>query len=92
MKDKIITVEPGVARLLAEASRFLSGQGIPHFLVGGFVRDMLLCRPTKDIDIAVRARRLVDGTWLTDRDARTFRLTAPFAAGWDRGWGFLWGS
>ncbi|MCB2057191.1 MAG: hypothetical protein KDE30_04670, partial [Novosphingobium sp.] len=47
---------------------------------------------TAEIDIAVRARRLVNGTWLTDRDARTFRLTAPFAAGWDRGWGFLWGS
>jgi hypothetical protein len=47
---------------------------------------------TAEIDIAVRARRLVDGIWLTDRDARTFRLTAPFAAGWDRGWGFLWGS
>ncbi|MCC5989490.1 MAG: VWA domain-containing protein [Pararhodobacter sp.] len=47
---------------------------------------------TAEIDIAVRARRLVDGTWLTDRDARRFRLTAPFAAGWDRGWGFLWGS
>lgn len=47
---------------------------------------------TAEIDIAVRSRRLVDGTWLTDREARTFRLTAPFAAGWDRGWGFLWGT
>ena len=47
---------------------------------------------TAEIEIAVRARRLVEGTWLTDREARWFRLTAPFAAGWDRGWGFLWGS
>ena len=45
-----------------------------------------------EIDLAVRSRRLVSGTWITDREARRFRLTAPFAAGWDRGWGFLWGS
>ena len=47
---------------------------------------------TSEILIAVRSRRQVGGTWLTDREARAFRLTAPFAAGWDRGWGFLWGS
>jgi hypothetical protein len=47
---------------------------------------------TAEIDIAVRSRRLVGGAWLTDREARWFRLTAPFAAGWDRGWGFFWGS
>ena len=47
---------------------------------------------TSEILIAVRARRQVDGTWLTDREARGYRLTAPFAAGWDRGWGFLWGT
>lgn len=47
---------------------------------------------TAEIDIAVRARRMVDGTWLIDREARRYQLTAPFAAGWDRGWGFLWGT
>ena len=39
---------------------------------------------TAEIELAVRSRRLVGGTWLTDREARRFRLTAPFAAGWDR--------
>jgi hypothetical protein len=47
---------------------------------------------TAEIDLAVRSRRLVEGNWVTDREARWFRLTAPFAAGWDRGWGFLWGT
>jgi hypothetical protein len=47
---------------------------------------------TAEIDLAIRSRRMVEGAWLTDREARSFRLTAPFAAGWDRGWGFLWGS
>ena len=47
---------------------------------------------TAEIDIAVRSRRLVGGILLTDQEARRYQLTAPFAAGWDRGWGFLWGS
>jgi len=47
---------------------------------------------TAEIEVAVRARRLVEGSWLSDREARSLRLTAPFAAGWDRGWGFLWGT
>jgi hypothetical protein len=47
---------------------------------------------TAEIEVAVRSRRLVEGNWVTDRKARWFRLTAPFAAGWDRGWGFLWGT
>jgi len=47
---------------------------------------------TAEILIAVRARGEVEGVWLTDREARGYQLTAPFAAGWDRAWGFLWGS
>ncbi|WP_323034933.1 phage tail protein [Pararhodobacter sp.] len=47
---------------------------------------------TAEIEVAVRSQRLADGLWITDREARWFRLTAPFAPGWDRGWGFLWGS
>ncbi|MCC6006496.1 MAG: hypothetical protein JJU40_02325, partial [Rhodobacteraceae bacterium] len=45
-----------------------------------------------EIDLAVRARRMAGGSWLTDREARPFRLTAPFAAGWGRAWGALWGT
>ena len=47
---------------------------------------------TSEFEVAVRARRLIEAAWITDREARWFRLTAPFAAGWDRGWGFLWGT
>ncbi len=35
---------------------------------------------TAEIELAVRSRRLVEGSWVTDREARWFRLTAPFAA------------
>jgi len=47
---------------------------------------------TAEIEVAIRTRRPVDSSWLSDREARGLRLTAPFAAGWDRGWGFLWGT
>jgi hypothetical protein len=45
-----------------------------------------------EIDLAILSRRLVEGQWQSAREARWFRLTAPFAAGWDRGWGFVWGT
>ena len=39
--------------LLTEVSHFLTEQGIESYIVGGFVRDVLLERDTADIDIAV---------------------------------------
>ncbi len=44
--------------MLTNISRFLTGEGIRSYLVGGFVRDMLLGRDTADIDIAVAADAL----------------------------------
>ncbi|MGF1660623.1 MAG: phage tail protein [Rubrimonas sp.] len=45
-----------------------------------------------EIDVALRARRMVEGAWVTNREARAFRLAAPFAAGWGVAWGFHWGA
>jgi poly(A) polymerase len=45
--------EPGLASLLTRVGRFLAGQGTRAYLVGGFIRDALLCRQTGDIDIAL---------------------------------------
>lgn len=50
-----VRIEPEVLSLLAEVSRFLRDRQVDSFLVGGFVRDTLLGRPTGDIDIAVAA-------------------------------------
>ena len=44
--------------LLVQVSHFLSERGIKAYIVGGFVRDVLLRRNTADIDIAVA------GDWL----------------------------
>jgi poly(A) polymerase len=58
MEDVKLVIKPDASRLLTKISRFLSEEGIPAFLVGGFVRDMLLGRDTADIDIAVTADAL----------------------------------
>ena len=43
---------------LSEVSQFLSQRSIQSYLVGGYVRDLLLGRVTADIDIAVAASAL----------------------------------
>jgi len=51
-------IERKALSLLATVSSFLSEQNIKAYLVGGFVRDVLLGRDTADIDIAVAADAL----------------------------------
>jgi len=58
MEDLKLFVEPDVSRLLTSISHFLAEEGVRSYLVGGFVRDMLLGRETADIDIAVAADAL----------------------------------
>jgi poly(A) polymerase len=48
-------LEQKEASLLTKLSRFLSQENIDSYLVGGYVRDTLLGRPTRDVDIAVDA-------------------------------------
>ena len=54
-EDLKLFIEPKVLSLLATVSNFLTEQDIKSYLVGGFVRDVLLRRDTADIDIAVAA-------------------------------------
>jgi len=53
-----VTVDANVRPLLAEIHNLLTGQGVLAYLVGGFVRDVLLHHHTSDIDIAVAADAL----------------------------------
>ena len=46
-------IESKVWLLLAKISNFLAGQDIKSHVVGGLVHNMLLGRPTADIDIAI---------------------------------------
>ncbi len=53
-----MAIKSDASRLLNEISRFLADSNTPAFIVGGFVRDVLLARDTVDIDIAVGADAL----------------------------------
>jgi len=53
-----LLIEPRASLLLTKISNLLTEQGVKSYLVGGFVRDMLLGRDTADIDIAVAADAL----------------------------------
>ncbi len=53
-----MVIEPAASRLLNEISRLLAKKHIPAYIVGGFIRDTLLGRPTADIDIGVDADAL----------------------------------
>jgi poly(A) polymerase len=54
-EDLKLFIEPRASSLLATVNNFLTKQDIKSYLVGGFVRDVLLKRDTADIDIAVAA-------------------------------------
>jgi len=51
-------IEPRALLLLTKVSNFLAEQDIQSYVVGGFVRDVLLRRDTADIDIVVTADAL----------------------------------
>jgi len=52
-KDLKLVIEPGASLLLTKVSKFLTEHKVKWYVVGGFVRDVLLGRDTADIDIAV---------------------------------------
>jgi poly(A) polymerase len=59
MEDLELFAKPDASRILTSISRFLAEENIQSYLVGGFVRDMLLGRDTADIDIAVANEALI---------------------------------
>ncbi len=58
MEDLKLVIAPSASSLLIRVGNFLAEQGVKAYLIGGFVRDMLLERDTADIDIAVAADAL----------------------------------
>jgi len=59
MTDKVTREQ--ILSLLHTLREWLTAQSIESYLVGGFVRDSLLERPTADIDIAVMADAITTG-------------------------------
>ncbi|MFC1982830.1 CCA tRNA nucleotidyltransferase [Chloroflexota bacterium] len=58
MEDLKLHANPGALLLLNKVSHSLIEESVRSYLVGGFVRDILLGRDTADIDIAVAADAL----------------------------------
>jgi poly(A) polymerase len=87
MENLKLAMEPEASQLLTEIGRFTAKKEIPAFIVGGFVRDMLLGHATADIDIAVAADALevardvataLGGTYVRLDDVnRTGRVVLP---------------
>jgi len=83
--------DPDLRLLLSSVRRSFSGRDVAAYLVGGFVRDLLLGRPTHDVDIAVDgdaldlSRRLADdmgGAWvLMDVENNVGRVVLTLASG-----------
>lgn len=73
--------------LFLSVHRFLNERNIESYLVGGFIRDLLLGRDTADIDIVVKGDALeiaremylfTGGTYITlDEENRTGRIVIP---------------
>ncbi len=57
-EDLKLIIKPQATLLLTKVSNFLTELGVKSYLVGGFVRDVLLGRNTADIDIAMAADAL----------------------------------
>ena len=79
------------AALLPPAAEIDVGTATSHTLTVADIPEGDTPDRVVEIDVTVRARRPLGSGWITDRDARRFRLTAPFATGWGAAWGFSWG-
>ena len=53
-----LSLKPQTSLLLNEVGSFFSSSGIEAYIVGGFLRDLLLGRETADIDLAITADAL----------------------------------
>ena len=53
-----LLLNPTTLSLLTQVEKFLAKYGIKAYIVGGFLRDLLLTRETADIDIALEADTL----------------------------------
>jgi len=68
VEEKVLEpkLNPPAAALLAEVGHLLTPQNVKVFLVGGFVRHLLLATDTADIDLAVSTNALDIGPGMAD--------------------------
>jgi poly(A) polymerase len=59
--EAALTLSPDVRGLLADLQAFFGGRGIDAYVVGGFLRDALLGRPARDVDVSIAGDPLALG-------------------------------
>jgi poly(A) polymerase len=89
--DLELSLSPEAVSLLTRVEGFLASHGIQAYVVGGFLRDLLLARNTADIDIALKADALDIGPHLAaylngksiplDKVNRVARIILPQPSG-----------
>jgi poly(A) polymerase len=70
-----LTAGPGAQGLLARLDLFFRSRGVEAYVVGGFLRDALLGRDSRDVDLSITGDPLALGPELADTlDGRYFPL------------------
>jgi tRNA nucleotidyltransferase (CCA-adding enzyme) len=72
------TLPPGLLDTLKQASQMAADMGFSLYLVGGFVRDLLLGKPTLDLDLVVEGDAILLAKRLTGELGGTLRVHARF--------------
>lgn len=86
-----LALEPPVEALVAGLARCLASRGAPAYLVGGSLRDAILGRPVRDVDVAVEGDSLTIARAIAEEMGATYvplspergiaRLVFPFEEG-----------
>ena len=69
---------PWVQELITTARQVADEQGVPTYMVGGMVRDLLLGRPNEDIDLVVEGDGIAFAAALAERVGGRSHPHAPF--------------
>jgi tRNA nucleotidyltransferase (CCA-adding enzyme) len=72
------TVPPGLLDILEQASQMAADMGFSLYMVGGFVRDLLLGKPNLDLDLVVEGDAILLAQGLTDELGGKVRVHARF--------------
>jgi tRNA nucleotidyltransferase (CCA-adding enzyme) len=72
------TLPPGLLDILEQASQMAADMGFSLYLVGGFVRDLLLGKPNLDLDLVVEGDAIQLAERLVDELGGTVRAHARF--------------
>jgi tRNA nucleotidyltransferase (CCA-adding enzyme) len=78
LEKKIYSLPKEVVSVIKKAKTLADNLGVSSYLVGGFVRDILLKKPNLDVDIVVEAKKTndleIDGILFADRLAEIFNI------------------